>query len=504
MWIRTAHQKLLSALFAVALSTTPLYGLASTTPPVAQGKVEVDFNTSRGPLLRSERYSNVTRAHRYVEQRDADVAFYNEQGLHGEVYRVWIDAHRIRDPGNPEAGYDYSGVEDYLDDLSRLSDNLLVVMDTRVEVRDHGYTPDQIKPIVKTILSELKQRFPAIRYIEAFNEPDHNLARAITPDLLYDYYKPYYEAVNEINEELAPETPLEVGGPALMQYNEPWLQAFLDGFAADTSPAKRLDFLSWHAYGEFPEGDGNTEGPRAYHFFKGDPSEVANQREALEAELRDRGLDETIPAFITELGIYPGPSFDHQDDPLPDYVIQAAGVPSLIYWFLEQVHMVPFNWVMRHFQEERKDQLVTRAGEGNSIPTNIFTPYGNTLLMMSKLKDERVEAHSDSLVNGKGIYALATKDDSGLAVMVWNYQHTGDQAFDVTLALGDLPENLRHRTLIQREFRIDARTSNYWADPEKANLQQVAETLIEPDGEHSTQVHLDANALHLIVLEPAE
>ncbi|MBK6511190.1 MAG: cellulase family glycosylhydrolase [Haliea sp.] len=252
--------------------------------------------------------------------------------------------------------------------------------------------PAQVKPVVKTIMRDLKQRFPQIKYIEAFNEPDHNLAKALKPDALYDYYRVYYQAVNEINQELKPTIPLQVGGPGFMQYNEPWLRAFLDGYSADPAADKRLDFISWHAYGEFPEGDGGSDGPRAYHFYKGDPSEVAGQRAKLNAELRSRGLDENIPAFITESGIYPGPSFDHQNDPKPDYLIGAAGVPSLHYWYMEQDNIVPFNWVLRHKSEERKDQLVTRVGEGEPIPTGVFTPYGNALVMMSKLKDGRVAA----------------------------------------------------------------------------------------------------------------
>ncbi|MBK6739896.1 MAG: hypothetical protein IPG64_19570 [Haliea sp.] len=56
----------------------------------------------------------------------------------------------------------------------------------------------------------------------------------------------------------------------------------------------------------------------------------------------------------------------------------------------------------------------------------------------------------------------------------------------------------------QRTFRIDATTSNYWADPEHANLQQVAETLVKPGEQHSLSVELTANALWLVLLEPAE
>ena len=474
--------------------------IAQSDKPAQPATVTVDFAKSRGTLLRTERYNNVSRPTTFEPQRNSDVAFYNEQGLHGQVYRVWVDTHLIHDEAT--GAYNYAVVEDYLADLSRLSDNLLVVLDTRVAIRDRGVKPAQIKPVVKTILLELKQRFPNIRYIEAFNEPDHNLAKALKPEQLYDYYVPYYEAVNEVNRELKPKMPIEVGGPAFTTYNEPWLRAFLDRYKADTTPAKRLDFISYHAYGEFPEGTGDAGGPRAYHFYKGDPSEVAGQRAKLEQELSSRGLNPKTPTFITELGIYPGPSFDHQNDPKPDYIINAAGVPSLVYWFLEQPNSYPFNWVLRHKTEERKDQLVTRNEGGPAART--FTPYGNTLVMMAKLKGERVVAQSSALAQGQGVYTIATKDRTGAAVMVWNYQHTNTQRHRVTINMGNLPANLRGKSVRQRMYRIDARTSNYWADPTKASLQQVGDTVLEPQSRASVTVDLPANALQLIVLEPAK
>jgi hypothetical protein len=306
--------------------------------------------------------------------------------------------------------------------------------------------------------------------------------------------------------------PLEVGGPALMQYNEPWLRPFLDRYAADPARDKRLDFISYHAYGAFPPGDGNTGGPRAYHFYKSDPSEVAGQRASIEAELRARGLPVSIPSFITELGIYPGPSFDNQTDARPDYLIGAAGVPSLLYWFMEQPRNVPFNWVLRHFGEERKDQLITRASNGQpmpvradenkQVPTGIFTPYGNAMRMMAMLKDERVAALSDALTDGKGVYAIATKDRGGAAVMLWNYQHTGTQGYRVTIEMDRLPRNLRGKSLRQRMYRIDDKISNYWANPETANLQLISETTVVAGQGHRLTTELTPNALELLVLEP--
>ncbi len=472
--------------------------------------VSVDFSRSRGAFLHPERFNNVSRSTSFPHVRDADVAFFNEQGLHGSIYRTWVDTHLLYDA---ETGkYDYSPVDDYLADLSRLSDNLLVVLDTRVEIRDRGETPTQIKPVIKTILKDLKQRYPHIRYIEAFNEPDHNMVKAVSAEQLYDYYVPYYEAVNEVNRELQPDVPLEVGGPALTTFKEDWLYPFLDRYAADENPGKRLDFISYHAYGLFTVGGPTEEGPRAYHFYKGDPSEVAGQRAKLETALRSRGIDQTVPSFITELGIYPGPSFDNPTDPRPDYLRTAVGVPSLIYWFLEQPHTIPFNWVLRHKTEERKDQLITRAsggeamavkaGQGKDVPTDTFTPYGNAMVMFSKLKDERVPAVSSALKDGKGVYAIATRDKSGVAILAWNYQLTDSKSYKVKIDMTRMPRDLQGKPLRQRQYRIDDQVSNYWGNPDTANLQQVSQSTVTSGGRHEVTFELTPNALQLVTLEP--
>jgi hypothetical protein len=486
--------RLAMALAAGAVATSAAFAQEAT--------VTVDFSRSQGAFVHPEKYNNVGRARNNPNLRDADVAFFNANGLHGTIYRTWVDAERVNPVGTD--AYDFTELYDYFDDLSRLSENLLVVMDTRVSVRDHNRTPEQIRPVIRTILLHLKQRYPKIRYIEAFNEPDHNLAKAIKPEQLYDYYKVYYEVVNEINRELKPAIPLEVGGPAFMQYNEIWIRAFLDRFKADPSPEKRLDFFSWHGYGRFPEGDGATSGPRAFHFYKTNPSEVSIERASLDAELRSRGLDTTIPAFITETGIYPGPSFDNPTDARPDYLIGAAGVMALHYWYIQSPHTFPFNWVPRHSSEERKDQLITRGGADRKTPlTNVFSPYGNAMAMMAKLKGERVAAQSSALVSGKGIYAIATKDRSGAAVMVWNYQHTGSQNYSVSIDMGRLPKTLRGKRLNQKIYRIDDKVSNYWANPDRANLQMTSQSVIRPGATHRVTSQLSPNALELIVLEPA-
>jgi hypothetical protein len=488
---------------------SPAVGTIPTTlAPIRHARVTVDFDQSRGTLPRTERYNNLTRAFRYVEQRDEDVAFFNEQGLHGAVYRVWIIVEDIYD--FDKGTYNYAGIDDYLGDVSRMSDELLVVLDTRASMGRLGRTPEQIRTPVKTILRYIKERHPQIRYIEPFNEPDHNLREFMKPERLYDYYRVYYQVLNEVNRELAPALPLLIGGPVTGSCGSPWappgpnnvgwIPKFLDAYAADADPGKRLDFLSYHAYGFFKNQTNCTD----YHPIRSDPSILAGQRARTDEELRKRGLDVNIPSFITETGGYPGPSYDNKDDARPDYLRQAAIMASYMYWYLENPKDVPFNWALRHSTEERKDQLITRGGaDRKTMLTRTFTPYGNQMLMFSKLKGERVAASSNALQAGKGVYVLATKGNDGAAVMVWNYQQVGNQPYRVTIDMGMLPTNLRGTALRQQMYRIDDKVSNYWGDPAKANLQRVGDTAVSARDRHIITVDLPPNALHLFVLEPS-
>jgi hypothetical protein len=125
------------------------------------------------------------------------------------------------------------------------------------------------------------------------------------------------------------------------------------------------------------------------------------------------------------------------------------------------------------------------------------------MLMQSKMKTTKVKAVSDSIKAGQGVYAVAAQDRTGASLMVWNYQHTNEGRFRATINMSHLPSNLRHGPVRQRIFRIDQTTSNYFADPAKANLQQVEEKIVNPRKTYTETVDLSPNAICLILLEPA-
>lgn len=457
--------------------------------------IAVDASKPLGELIRTERYNNLTDYHLFVEQRDSDVEFYNRQGLHGKIYRLWIyDA----DFYNPKTdSYDYSKYADYITDASRLSDHLMFNMNGRGITGDWGVSIEKSKQILIKILSDLKTAYPAFTYIEVLNEPDYE--KRLTPVEYYKVYKVFYQAVNEVNKSLNPKFPLQVGGPSTAQFDLNWIRTFLDEFQMDNSADKRLDFVSYHGY--------FTKPGKEYNFYKDNPSLVKDQRSILEKEMMSRGISTDIPTFITEMGIYPGPLFDDYGNMKNDRLRQAAGVMSINYWYLNSKNSYPFNWVLRHQTEGRKDQLVSRDSTGaDMIQIDKFTPYGNSMLMVSKMKKTRLSVNSSTLIDdGKGIYSMASYDDSGISVMIWNYQSKNTEGYNVELKINNLPKSLMQNKITVQTGRIDAKNSNYQYDLENCNLQMEEKTG-EPitQGVYKTNLSLEPNALFLIILEPLQ
>lgn len=508
----------------LAAAVTAVLAVTLTEPVMAQeegpgaaatpSKVSVDFGAARGTLDRPERRNNFGNVTAWPQQRADDVAFLDQQGLRGDIYRIWLSSPNAPDDNDifntcdlKTKKCDFSRLDAYLDAASTVSDSVMVNLNPTDFIEGRRPMKD-LQPMLDLILRELTANYPHVDYVEVFNEPDwqfHGKQRregvpaeetTARPDDLYRYYVPFYKAVDKVNSKLRRSERLKMGGPALMHQDHKWLEPFLDDYAADRDPRKRLDFISYHSYLSW---DDAYQSPTLY---SKDLSQVADERDNLKGWLRERRLNAKIPAFVTETGIYPGPAFD-DPDPTKDYLKQAAGLATYNYWYAAQDDMYLFNWCVRHRVEQRKDQLVTRTSEGPV--TDTFTPYGNMMLMQSMMKDTRVSATSDApLTDGdNGVYAMAAKDRSGASLMLWNWQHTHDTTYETTVDMSRLPSKLQKGPVRQRMYKIDATTSNYFANPAKANLQLVREEKVTPGTSHTVKAELSPNAIYLVVLEPA-
>jgi hypothetical protein len=462
---------------------TMLLALAVCMGYSQSATITVDANTNLGTLFRSEKYNNVAGVNTGASTRDADYAFMNSQGLHSKVLRVWV-SDGLYD--GTTGTYNYSSYYNYLNSVSNLmADEILMCIPGNVLIDSRAYTPAQVKPVVKNIIKHFKNLYPKIKYIEALNEPDLYSNTNITTANLYSYYKVFYEAVNEVNAELLPTVPLQVGGAAIssFKYFSNWISALLDGYRDDVSAGKKLDFISYHTYS-----------------YKENPKETSTIRPIIEGWLSGRGLSTTIPSMVTETGLFPGAATSGTEE--DDALVQAAGMASYVYWEIGSPYNIPFNWVQRHAAEVRKDQIVTRP---NSYSDRL-TPYGNSLKMFSMLKAQRITATTNVMdANGLGVYALATKDANGLSVLVWNYQHTATQDYYTNLAISNLSAVFSSAGIRKKVYRIDQRTSNNYYNVSNCNLQLVDDTVIANPG---AAVNLSLgvmteNSLQLVILEPA-
>ncbi|MFD0856396.1 hypothetical protein ACFQ07_29420, partial [Actinomadura adrarensis] len=507
----TAALALATLIAGTALASIEPSARADTSA-LSSATVSVDFAAERGRLPRPEQYNNFGNVTAWPEQRADDVAFLNKQGLRGDIYRIWLSSPNAPDEDDifhqcdlATRSCDFSELDAYLTQASTVSDSVLVNLNPMDFIEGKRPIKD-LKPLLALMLHELKQEHPKVDYVEVFNEPDwnyHGVQRrqgrpadqtTLQPGGLYRFYKPFYEAVNEVNKNLRRSDRIQVGGPALMYMDSKWLKPFLDAYAADRDPRKRLDFLSYHAYLKW---DDNYQTPTLYNQ---DLRVVASERTTIRTWLKERRIRTDTPALITETGIYPGPAFD-DPDPANDYIRQAAGLATYSYLYADQPDTHMFNWCVRHRVEERKDQLVTRTPNGPL--TDTFTPYGNMLLMQSRMKDTRVAASTHGArQDDNGLYAMASKDRTGASLMVWNWQHSHTISHQATIDMSRLPANLRHGPVRRRTYRIDQMTSNYFANPATANLQLVEQKTIHPGKIHTQRIDLAPNAIYLILLEP--
>ncbi|MFD0716378.1 carbohydrate binding domain-containing protein [Paenibacillus sp. GCM10027626] len=131
-------------------------------------------------------------------------------------------------------------------------------------------------------------------------------------------------------------------------------------------------------------------------------------------------------------------------------------------------------------------------------------PAGNVYRLWSMLEDTRVPAtiSSGQETDGKGVGVLATKSDNRAAVLLWNYQNTGTNTYDVNLSISNLPAGFAGKAIKYEQYLIDATHSNYAYDG-SSSLSKVMDG-VKPLGDDDLMVALGVNAVSLIVLTPDE
>ncbi|RKN75825.1 hypothetical protein [Paenibacillus ginsengarvi] len=405
-----------------------------------------------------------------------------------QVYRMWIPMDSVYNYSTGQYSYNY--YDAYFNLVGSMSDEIMLNILKGVDKVDNGtITLQQYETILVNILTHYKQLYPKIKYVEALNE--WNLGyKNIVNYSYYDFYQVYDRAVRTVNAQLTPAIPLQVGG-AVEEQLSGWTEQFLDDFAGDPNPDKRLDFISYHTYIRHAK-----------------PISLEGQKATLQGWLAAKGLDPNTPVYVTEAGIFGGN--EHSDSYDRDVLLQASGMATIHYKYAMQ-GLAPFHWVDRHSSNTIKNILAPDV-------QGVLTPYGNMMKMQSMLKANGVAAASDGQnADGFGVYGIASADSSGVAVMAWNfnwYEHiwtnssgtkkytsTGPD-YDTTIAIEHLPAAFSGNNIRVERYLIDSAHSNYRYNPAQAAFTKVGDYVAAGSDSFLKTAYLERNAVTLLVLTP--
>lgn len=445
--------------------------------PINTAQVNADFNQESRDFLRYEKYNNSHAAQSAINYRAEDYAYMNKIGLNTNIMRVWTAPGLIYDIEAQQ--YNLTFFDNQLAQISQVTEEILVNPIYASHLKDAKWTEEKYREVLREMLMHFKANFPKVVYVECLNEYDilpKTDGKIMTEEDYYSIYKLYYEVVNEVNAELNPEKPLKVGGPVLSNLfgKTEKMNTFLTNYKNDVNSDKKLDFISYHTYVGLVRGM--------------EISQYANEKAEIAGMLEANNLDENIDIFITETGMFPGSKAGETEyTPTEIAMIQATGMASLAYQYTQMNSGIyPFVWQVRSGGSEKSQFIHDKS--------KMLTPYGNITKMMSMLKQKSVPSTSNELdSNGLGVYSIATKDVSGVAVMVWNYQCTENQSYDVTISLNNLPENLANKNVKVQTYLMDSQhTSILYTKEENVDILESAEK----------NIFLEPNTACLVVITP--
>jgi hypothetical protein len=453
----------------------------------ASSVITVDAGVTQGNVMRFEQ-SNV---HSTTSKLPSDKSKTWIQSMNHKTIRTWLALRTIYNEGQ---NYKYSSdvpVETSLAFYSACTDSLLIALT--------AYTPSPTQPLpgngkgalfqtfIKQQIVYYKTKFPKIKYIQAGNEPDYNGETAAD---YYETYKDYYKAVNAANAELG------LGGTNTIRLSNAaftsttnffagtmtYANQFLALYAADTDPAKRLDFFSINCYTE-------QTNPKLFETVKTQITTALSAKGITPRQL-----------FVTEYGLVGGtfiPAAWLQSNIMTAW--PAAQLSKAFYLYEGGADRV-FNWAINHGEIAHKSEL---ADLTNTYPN----PYGYALMFGKELSDRgtRIKATSTKLsAQGLGINAVASMGNGkGIAVLVWNYNYTNftpDQ--EIKVQINNIPAASFPAKINAKVYYIDSKNNNIFNNPSQISLTASSTEALNYAGSLSVPVKLEGNSVALIVLTP--
>lgn len=459
----------------------------TATPPVdeSQFRIVVDAASQLGPVMRLERATT----HSTSSPLPGEATRAYMQSLDHDVVRTWIQTRYVYNKGNIDYNYKYEssgvGAEDALRFYATTGKSVLIALS--------AYNPTSIWPMpqgealiefLTQTLVYYKSKYPNIRYIQVGNEPNANDETMAT---YYPIYQHYYRAVNAANAALQLEGDDRIlisNGPFtsnvtnMLEYAGPFFAAY----AADPDPAKKLDFFSFHVYGETDR-----------------PLELLTARQRIDAAMQSHGLP-AIPVFVTEYGVFGGSTLPVRFTKTEMVTLQPAGQLTKAFYLYEGGIDRVFNWAIYHATLPMKSQL-------SDVQTAIPYPYGNALLLAHKLseRETRIKATSNAIdAKGLGTHVLASmKNGEGIAILVWNFNWrlTNPAPKDFNVLVKNIPHSaVGGGTMRKTIYVIDSKTNNFYTNPSQTTLEPTSTEELEYSSTLSIPMQMEPYSVALIVL----
>lgn len=473
---------ILAALAMLCLPCIAVTALAEKTKdaPSIQRTIDVTQRSRRFPALTVHRNTSIQKAPAPV------LAELSEKELRrAKVTRCWLNMDEMWDYRTREYTFNYKigvpkykgikekhgetwgGVvktelrfdDDYLKPFGQHSDEMMLcirryerdVLDGKL-----GVTMDDWRAMFKAAVKHSKEVCPNLRYIEVCNEYALRGFIGCNDKEYYKFYKRGYQAVNEVNKELnlTGKDKLLVGGPAATGNVVKKVGLFLKNYAADSSPEKKLDFLSWHEYHNH------------YKF-------TANREAQFNKMCEENDLPTGLPMFITEHDPFHGKTGQTE----LNLRNSACLVKSLYFTDLHSPSVKIMPWVLYHNKKaQTRFMWFTGPNKPDTKAEEIkMQPAGCSMKFLAMHKDWEIDTEND--MNGKEMI-LASVQNDGLIVQAVNYANPRD----VQLKLDNLPKvfsALKNGKVRVRKYLIDQEHSNCITKPDyPGGIEMIQETQV--------------------------
>jgi hypothetical protein len=454
----------------------------------SQSRIVVDAGQRLGPVMRFEQAST----HSTSSPLPGDATRAYLRSLDQAVVRTWIQARYVYNNGSTDYNYKYEssnvGAEDALKFYAGTTKSVLIALS--------AYNPssawsmpqgDSLDAFLTRTLVYYKSKYPNVRYIQVGNEPD---ASDETMATYYPVYRHYYRAVNAANRALhlrGDRRLLISNGPFTSNLTNMlrYADGFLAAYAADPDPDKRLDFFSFHSYGDIAQ-----------------PVVLATARQRIDAAMQAHGLP-AIPVFVSEYGVFGGASLPVRFTKAELVTLQPAGQLTKAFYLYEGGVDQVFDWAIHHSSLPMKSQLA-------DVRTAIPYPYGNAMLLGRKLSERgtRIAATSNAIsANGLGTHVLASmRPGKGIAVLLWNFNWRDSVA---TPEFNVLVKNVPHSAAGGGRVRatiylVDSKTNNYYTNQTQTSLVPTFTTELDYSPTLTIPIRLERAAVALIEITRAD